>query len=534
MKQDWILDGPPSAPEPPRWGGRPDGTSTRRRADGRLSRSARRVGHDRAIGGPRGFIVTRLRWIIVVTMAAIAAAAYVSWSQKPVYHSSAEVVVPPRVYSAGTAPQVPDMGTEKAIATSRAVLEQASRATGVPAADLADALSASVPLNTNVLHISYASLNPAQAQRRAQAVAQAYVLYWLAEQPSPRTTPRTATGTIAGAAIINAASLPTSPASPNHTVDMIIATIIGLVVAFGTAFIRDRLDDRLRNPHELEDLGAGPLLAVIPAVRQRRGDIRTRLVMLRNPDSAAARAYQDLRTLVFRAAAQRDAKTVLVTSPAGDRQTTVAANLAIGLTRARQRVTFVCGDMRWPHGHELFGEYNTPGLASVIEGRSGLSDALRATEVRGLDVLPAGWLEGDYGAALHGVALRRVLGRLRTTADFVVIDAPPALAGADTGALAELAEMVLVVGDARHTTRRQVNAMVGQLAHISDRIIGCVVDNYGRRTRPSRQPAEHAPVEFGADESPNGTGSPDWLTESLDMDPVSTTQPIRHGVDTND
>jgi succinoglycan biosynthesis transport protein ExoP len=523
MTQDWTLDGPPSAPEPPRWGGRPDRASTRRRADGRLSRSARRVGRDRAVGGPRGFIATRLRWMIVVMLAAIAAAVFVSWSQKPVYRSSAEVVVPPRVYSAGTAPQVPDMGTEKAVATSEAVLQRASRMIGVSTAELAHGLSVSVPLNTNVLHIGYASPNPREARRRAQAVATAYVAYWLATQPSPRTSPRTAGGTIAGAAVITRASMPTSPASPNHVVDLIIASVIGLLVALGTAFIRDRLDDRLRTPHELEEFGGGPLLAVVPAVRQRRGDVRSGLVMLRSPDSAAARAYQDLRTLVFRHAAQRDAKTLLVTSPAGDRQTTVAVNLAIALARAGQRVTFVCADLRWPHGQELFGEYNTLGLASVIEGRIGLRDALRATEVPGLDVLPAGWLEGDYGAALHGVALRQVLCRLRATVEFLVIDAPPALAGADTGALAELAEMVLVVGDARHTTRRQVSAMAGQLAHVSGKIIGCVVDNYGRRTRPSRRPVELTAADVDTDVSPNGNRKrkAGWLIESIGADEVS-------------
>lgn len=515
MTHDWTIDGLPQVPESPRPGRAPDGASPRRRADGRLSRSARRVGRDRAIGKTRSFMITRLRWIIVVTLVAMSAAAFVSWSQRPVYHSGADVLVPPRIYAVGSTPQVPDMGSEKAVASSTEVLQRASRAIGVPVAELAHGLSVGVPLNTNVLHISYSSGSPEEARRRAQAVAEAYVAYWQALQPSLHTAPRTANGAIAGAVVITPASVPTSPASPKHTTDLVIAAVIGLLVAIGTAFIRDRLDDRLRDPYELEDFGGGPVLAVIPAVRQQRGHVRNRLVMLRSPDSAAARAYQDLRTLVFRAAAQRSAKTLLLTSPAGERQTTVAANLAIALALAGQRVTFVCADLRWPHGHELFGEYNTPGLASVIEGRAGLPDAVRATEVRGLDVLPAGWLEGDYGAALHSVALRQVVSRLRAAADFVVIDAPPALSGADTGALAELAEMVLVVGDARHTTRRQVNAMAGQLAHVSGRIIGCVVDNYGRRTRPFPRHIAFAAPDLSADVSPNGNSGREWLTESI-------------------
>jgi capsular exopolysaccharide synthesis family protein len=453
-------------------------------------------------------------WIIVVILVSIGAAVLVSWSQTPVYRSTASVLVQPRVYSAGTAPQPPDMGTEKTVASSGAVLQRASRVLGVPVGELSHGLSVGVPLNTNVLRISYNSKDPKQAQRRAQAVAEAYTQYSQAQQPSSRTSPRTAAGAPIGNAVITNAALPTTPASPNHVVDLVIAAVIGLMVALGTAFVRDRFDDRLRWPQEFEEIGAGPVLAVIPALLRRRSN-RTALVMVRSPDSAAARAYQDLRTMVFRAAAQRSARTLLVTSPAGDRQTTVAANLAIALAQAGQRVTLVCADMRWPHGHELFGEYNTVGLASVIEGRASLGDALRETAIPGLNVLAAGWLAGDYGAALHGNGLRQAIGRLRGGADFVVIDAPPALAGADTGALAELSEMVLLVGDARRTTRRQASTMVDQLEHVSGRIIGWVVDNFGRRTRPAVAPITLRPVDPGTGEPPNGHGRPDQLRDVI-------------------
>jgi succinoglycan biosynthesis transport protein ExoP len=500
----------------------PERSSAGRRSDGRLSRSARRVGRERSVaGGTRGFIVTRIRWIVAVTMVAIGAAAFVSWSETPTYSSAAEVLVQPRVFTPGTAPQAPDMGTEKAVATSDAVLLRASRLIGVPVAQLSHGLSVSVPLNTNTLRIAYSSTDPARSQRRAQAVADAYTAYWLAEQPSPRTSPRTAGGDLVGSSVISDATRPSAPSSPNHMVDLIVATVIGLMVAAGTAFIRDRFDDRLRAPNEFDEFGAGPVLAVIPAVRHRGGDARNRLVMARSPESGAAHAYQDLRTLVFRAAAQRYAKTLLVTSPAGDRQTLVAANLAIALATAGQRTILVCADLRWPHGHELFGEFNAGGLASVVEGRGSVADALRPTDVKGLQVLPAGSLEGDYGAALHSPALRQAMRRLSAAADFVVIDAPPALAGADTGALAELVEMILLVGDARRTTRRQVSATVDQLRHVSAQIIGSVVDNFGRRTRPISQPLTPLPDrEDFADPKvhSNGHRDADWLMDAVGVE----------------
>jgi len=50
-------------------------------------------------------------------------------------------------------------------------------------------------------------------------------------------------------------------------VDLIVARSSGSWLRPGTAFVRDRLDDRLRAPNEMEEFGAGPVLAVIPPVR---------------------------------------------------------------------------------------------------------------------------------------------------------------------------------------------------------------------------------------------------------------------------
>jgi len=82
-------------------------------------------------------------------------------------------------------------------------------------------------------------------------------------------------------------------------------------------------------------------------------------------------------------------------------------------------------------GTSCSAKFNAGGLASVVEGRGSVADALRPTDVKGLQVLPGGLAGGRLRAALHSPALRQAMRRLSAAADFVVIDAPPALAGAD-------------------------------------------------------------------------------------------------------
>ena len=109
-------------------------------------------------------------------------------------------------------------------------------------------------------------------------------------------------------------------------------------------------------------------------------------------------------------------------------------------------------------------------------------------------MLPGGQAYFDPSSVLQSTAFRKVLGELRSEADFVVIDAPPVLAGADTSALAELGAMILLVADARTSTRAEVRAATHELGQVSDELIGCVLDNAGRARR-LRQPSKPAATE---------------------------------------
>jgi len=184
--------------------------------------------------------------------------------------------------------------------------------------------------------------------------------------------------------------------------------------------------------------------------------------------------------------------TLLVTSPTGEARTTVAANLAVALATSGRSVVLVCADPARSRAHEYFGLGDGEGLAGVVDGRATLAAELRPTPVPGLSVLPAG---PDAGTVLDRPTLPRVLAELRTRADFVIVDGPPALAGADAAGLAEHVDMILVVADARRTTRHQVDAVRHELDHAQAKLVGAVLDNVGRRIRlPGSRPPASAPT----------------------------------------
>jgi capsular exopolysaccharide synthesis family protein len=249
------------------------------------------------------------------------------------------------------------------------------------------------------------------------------------------------------------------------------------------ALVRDTMDDGLRGPLDLQTQAGAPVLAQIPAFYRKKHTIADGLVILRNPSSTVAEAYRNLRTRVLQVAAWRRANVLLATSPSREDKTTVAANLAAALAVSGRRVVLVCADLRSGRMHALFGLDNRLGLTNVVNGDAKLSDALRWTEVSGLQVLPSGQAYFDPASVLQSTAFRNLLDELRSEADFVVIDAPPVLASADTAALAELGAMILLVADLRASTRAEVRTAMRELAHVHDDVIGCVLDNVGRARR---------------------------------------------------
>jgi tyrosine-protein kinase len=442
----------------------------------------------RATAGTTRFLLAKLGWTLLVAAVVTLGAAGLSWSRTPLYRASADVLVEPRTVPGVTTLQAPDMGTEKLIATSGDVIGLASRALDISPGDLNDAESVSVPVDTHVLRIAVTHPNPATAKLWAQTLAQAYVTYRTTSQPArPADLSKSAVEPAATvpAEIITPAGLPVDPVSPNHAVDLSVAVVLGLSLGIGTAFLRDRFDDRVRGAADLEARVGAPILALLPPFR-RRGGPPGRLVVGTGPDSPVAEAYRNLRARILQAAKRRQARTVVATSPARTGTGTVAANLAAALALSGRRVVLVCAQLRRPGTHDIFGVPGLPGLTDVVGGQVTVRDALRSTAIGHLTVLPAGRATDDPGAVLQSPGLVSVLHELRRHADLVIIEAPPVLAGADTVTLTEVADLVVLVGDARRTTRTEVRGANIQLEPVRDKVIGCVLDNVGRTRRLRR------------------------------------------------
>ncbi len=289
---------------------------------------------------------------------------------------------------------------------------------------------------------------------------------------------------------------------PKTSRNAILGIFLGIVLGIGLAFLREALDTRVRSAEEIgERLGGLPLLARVP-VPSRKLRAKNRLVMLDSPAGVQAEAFRMLRANLDFATLGRDARTIMVTSAVEQEgKSTTIANLAVALARTGQRVVLVDLDLRRPFLHTFF-ELGGPGITQVALGHVSLEEALipiaiadsrpRWDKANGdgngngngnghrtvkgiLEVLPSGPIPPDPGEFVGTAVLTEIIEELRMRADFVLIDAPPALHVGDAMTLSTKVDGILVVTRMQVVRRHMLNELARQLANAPTPVLGFVV-----------------------------------------------------------
>ena len=480
-----------------------------------------------------GWVVWTRKWsILLVTGLLVVVATLYSSQQTRIYRASAEVLVRPVNLSPTDPSSIGDfmnMEPERRLATSVEVAKLAQPS--LRGLRSTAGVSVSAPDRTNTLVFNASSPDPRTSQRTAQAYAEAYLKFRLqqvlddlraASQPlqeriddlngqiddvqsdlsaatteSERTALQIRSNSLFSqrtfleqklnelvlpenlqvGKVLQPAGLPSSPVSPNVPRAAALALLLGLAVGVAQAFVRNRLDQRVRSRHELEAGVGAPVLAVVPHHRFTRSGGRD-IVTLSDPDGAAAQSYKMLRATVLFIARSSQVRTLMVTSAtAGEGKTITVANLAVALAQSGQRVAMVSADLHRPMLESLFDLSDLQGLGDVMWGRCRVSDVLVPLRGDRLQLLPSGSARLEGSELLGTEAMSSVLAGLAAVHDIVLVDTPPVLSSADALNLAPLVDAVVLVADARQATYEMIQEARARLDHVGANVIGAVLNN---------------------------------------------------------
>jgi Mrp family chromosome partitioning ATPase len=414
-------------------------------------------------------------WLMIVCTALAVTPAILLTSSETSYESTAQVRVLPTVTESGSI-LAPSMPTEQEVARSGGVLTRAAARLGVDVAEIEESFEVTVPVDANVLDFTYTAATADKAVDGAREVSMSYVQQ------------RNLTSDTSQVELITPAPTPDEPVSPDYALIIGVALIGGLGIGFAAAFAWDRLSGRLRSTEDVEARTGLPVLASLPHLsRERaRGGIA--------PDPGMSWAFSQLASRVPGLVESRKEFTLLVTGAtphAGS--STIARQTALALARMGKRVVLVCADPESWGVEKGLDVRRGPGLSDLVAGTATPDQALHETAVPGLRVLPRGTSQpAKAGTSAQSLDDLQLLIWTLSSDAIVVIDAPSVLRSASASLLGYVADRILLVVDLAHGSRASAREASECLAHVADKVVGCVTNQPARTAvkRPGVTPTK--------------------------------------------
>jgi len=423
---------------------------------------------------------------------------------------------------------VVDLDTEAQIVQSAAVAQIARQILHSPRSvtALTNAVSVTVPANSQVLKISCSTHNAVGAARCSRGFAEAYLqnrnnttatqikthLAGLQQQAKslqqkitslnalirslprgsgPRVTASTQLSlarnqlttlsshigdltaqsvSTSGGRIITDAVPPSSPSNPRRSLYLPSGLAAGILIGLIIAFWRDRSDKRVRGPREVEALLDLPVLLHLPP------DQRRARLAIYEPRTRTGQAFAELAHSL--AATLGQGNHVMLVAPAseGHAGSVTAANLAVALARTGADVSLVCADLRGRVTPALFGLGACPGLAEVVLDQATVGDVeQRPAGIPHLWVITAGIDRERAVEHIERDVTERLVSRLHAVTRYVIFEVAPGAYSADVFPFAELADAAVVAVEVARTLRPDVEETVRRLDKMGAAVLGAVL-----------------------------------------------------------
>ena len=413
--------------------------------------------------------------LILLFAGALGFRSYVTY--RPVYQASVSFTVrvgnslysDVRAYNAKTAEQM--AATFPYVLTSPALQQKVTEYLGV---STIPAVSASVHGNSNIFTLSVRDTDPQRAWDVLNAVIACY--------------PDVADFVVGPTNLVmmDQTGVPTQPVNSYSLVNsMIKGGVIGFALWLAFVVVIAMTRTTIHTEDQLKKFLNLPCLGLVPATKVVNKNQNCPLVHKDRGNFGFSESIRILQMRTEKELSERHMQVLMVTSAIpGEGKTTIASNLAISFARKGKRVLLMDCDTFNPSVGKVISLPVDRIVAQMPLGQNGVNTSLYSTSFKNLFVVAPKANDQNDHFRMSLKVLTQMIGKLRNTFDYIIVDTPPCSLLADTSELAEAADCGLMVIRQDHASGDQILDGTRLLSDSGLPLIGCVLNSVQGRLTP--------------------------------------------------
>ncbi|MGF1730507.1 polysaccharide biosynthesis tyrosine autokinase [Photobacterium kasasachensis] len=263
--------------------------------------------------------------------------------------------------------------------------------------------------------------------------------------------------TVGNVRILDAAQSYTRAVKPKKSLIVVLATLLGGILAVAIALLRAAFHRGVESPDEIEAIGL-PVYASVPMSdwqieleKKQKGKkllaVEETLLTVSNPADLSVEALRSLRTSLHFAMMEAKNNILMISGPSpGIGKSFVSANMAAVIAKSGSRVLVIDADMRKGQMERQMAVGHKPGLSEYLSGQAQIESLLKQPGVDGLDYIGRGNVPPNPSELLMHPRFKALMDWASAHYDMVIVDTPPILAVTDPAIVGAHAGTTLLVG----------------------------------------------------------------------------------------
>ena len=279
------------------------------------------------------------------------------------------------------------------------------------------------------------------------------------------------------ARVIDYAYVDKKPVAPKKMIILLASALLGMALPFGLIYLKELLNNKLIDKHDLEKLSTASVLAEIPRVAAKENEL-----IQHNDVSPLAESFRILVTNIRFMLPKKDgAKVIFVTSSVkGEGKTFVSVNLSLAVATAQSKVLVIGSDIRNPQ----LQRYNpamkgAKGLAEYLHGD--VNDAHSIIHPSGFnphcDFIYSGSIPPNPADLLQNGRYEQLLDALRDDYHYIILDTAPLMLVTDSLLIADVADATVYVTRSEVTEKAYIEFANNQIDSQKIKNVGFVLND---------------------------------------------------------